>query len=232
MRLLVLHSRSANSHDADRTYLQTFDARYAQRVIDNLMHKPGFCSACGAQCVACRNKYDARPDSCSIPSILHFPTPLPHVLEQPDEFLPRHIPSHDILLAVHIHEQLLLELLKKCDSLDTKGVIIPLEAAEWLSGSGKAAACRICEAAGIEIAFPKPFCAFMPPSGSVLAEFRRLFRIGYPEVRIEVRDNTIINAHVDVSAACGATYFVAQSLVGKHLDSTLHTEIISKALHS
>jgi hypothetical protein len=233
MKLVILRSKTLNACEPpDQTYVQHFDTRYAERVLGNLANEPGFCTACDGKCVACRKEYARLDHSFHLEAIVDLPSALPHVLERPQEHLPHNIPQHDILLCIDVHEQILLEMLTKCVSFGTKGVIVPLEHADWLSGSAKAAASRVCESAGIEIAFPKPFCAFRPPRGSILDEFRRSSRIGYPEVTFEVRNNTITDARVEVSAACGATYFVAQALIGKRLEPSLRTEVISRALHS
>ena len=66
----------------------------------------------------------------------------------------------------------------------------------------------------------------------MLAEFRKRFHIGKPEVRLDIRDGTIEKAHVEVSAACGATYYVARWLEGRRTDDDLKHEVISKRMHS
>jgi hypothetical protein len=108
---------------------------------------------------------------------------------------------------------------------------VPPEASDWLSGATSAEAAQVCGDAGIEIAFPKPFCAFDPPPGSILAEFRDRFRIGRPDVRLAVHAGSIRKAQVRVSAACGATYYVARWLVGRSVDDDLAHEV-ARRMHS
>ena len=153
-------------------------------------------------------------------------------MEKPEAHLPRDVPAHEILLAVNVHEQVLLEVLKRCRRWGTRGVVVPIESRDWVSGSARAEAREICQAGGVEIAFPKPFCSFDPPAGTLLAEFRRRFHIGKPAVSLEVRDGRIAEARVDVSAACGATYYVARWLAGMRLDDDLKFEVVAKRMHS
>jgi len=232
MRILILRSeRGASGRKPTDAYTQEFGAAYAEKVIGNLIGEKGFCTACGPDCNDCRQAYHRRLGD-RIAAVLSFPAVLPYLIEAPRRYVPREMPPHEILLAVNIHEQILLEVLKRCGGLGTRGVVVPLEAADWVSGSARAEAEAICGRDGIEMAFPKPFCSFDPPAGSVLAEFRRRFCIGKPRVALTVRNGRIERTHVEVSAACGATYYVARWLAGKRVDDDLKYEVVAKRMHS
>jgi hypothetical protein len=232
MKLVIFRSlKSGKEKGPDDHYLQQFDTHYADRVIGNLRGEPAFCTACGDLCVECRKPY-RRNFSRDIAGVIGFPDVLPCVLEHPAKLVPETMPAHDVLLAIHIHEQILLECLKRCRSWGTRGVVVPLEAPDWISNGARTRAFGICEAQGVEIAFPKPLCGFRPPEGGVLARFRRHFHIGHPEVELEIKDRVITKADVKASAACGATYYVARWLVGRSLDDDLVTEVISKGMSS
>ncbi len=232
MKLVVLRSvppeRGAAARDE---YSQEFDTRYAERVLGNLAGGAGPCTACGPDCCACRAPYgrDLRGD---LAAVLDLPAVLPHVLERPGQYVPPRPPAHDVLLAIAIHEQILIEVLKKCGEWGTRGVVVPLEAPDWISPAARAAAFEVAEALGVEIAFPKPFCAFRPPAGSLLDAFRRHFHIGFPEVDLIVEDGLVKQARVEVSAACGATYFVARWLADRRVDADIKHEVIAKRMHS
>jgi len=231
MKILVLKSqRTPDAREPDE-YSQEFDTVYAERVIGNLGNDPSFCTACGPDCIACRAAYGRRFGD-RIAGVVGFPSVMPYVLEKPEEKVPQAVPRHDILIAIRIHEQILIECLKRCGEWGTRAVIVPLEETGWVSGATIAEGRRICEAQDIEIAFPKPFCSLNPPAGSLLAEFREEFHIGYPNVELRVEDNRIAEANVHVSAPCGATYYIARWLKGKRLDDDLKYEIVSKRLHS
>ena len=236
MRILILRSRMRlGDRQAEKEpYVQTFGSSYAERVIGNLKGESGekaACAACEPDCIACRKPYRRRFGE-NIVGIVDLPAVLPYLLERPEEHVPREIPPCDILVAINIHEQVLLEIIRRCVAGSTRGVVVPMEAGDWISGSARADARKICDDAGTEIAFPKPFCAFDPPAGSLLAQFRRRFHIGKPKVELTVRDGRIVKAHVAVSAACGATYYIARWLTGLRVDDDLKYEVIAKRMHS
>lgn len=230
MKIVVLRSKKLKKQKWGE-YHQSFDTLYADRVIGNLCNRHDFCAACEADCIHCREKYDWRFSE-NIAAIIDFPSVLPFVLEKPGKYVPANMPAHDVLLAIHIHEQILLEILARCGQWGTKGVVVPLEAPGWISGSAIRQALEICAKNNIEISFPKPFCSFNPPRGGVLAEFRKSFRIGFPEVDLTIKKGVITGAEVNVSAACGATYYVARWLVGRAVCEDLKTEVISRRFHS
>lgn len=232
MKLVILRSeKNGVEKKTEDHYLQECDTHYADRVIGNLRGEQGFCTSCAADCIHCRTPYRRNFDK-DIAAVLGFPAVLPYILEHPARYLPADVPRHDVLLAVCIHEQILVEFLKRCKQWGTRGVVVPLEAPNWITHSGRAQARRVCEANGIEIEFPKPFCAFQPPEGGVLAEFRRRFHVGYPEVELTVKDGRITRTHVKVSGGCGSTYYIARWLLGKRVDEDLEFEVLSKRLHS
>jgi len=232
LKLAILRSvRSDKVATQPDEYLDTFDTLFADRVIGNLLNRVDFCTACGSECIRCRKVYGMEPGT-ELAGIVSLPSPMPHLLERPVEHVPPDIPEHDVLLAIAVHEQVLLEILKQAPSFGLRAVVVPLETPDWISESARAQAHIISEDLGIEIAFPKPFCSFRPPANSVLGEFRRLFHIGMPDVSLEVRDGTITSAKVSVSAACGATYCVARWLEGRSLSENIELEVISRWWHS
>lgn len=231
MRVLVFRSLRGQEEAPEPEYSQEFDTAYADRVLGNLRGADDFCTACGPDCIFCRRPYERRFAE-NIAGVIAFPSVLPYVLEHPEEYVPGEVPAHDVLLAIHIHEQILLESLRRCRDWGTKGVVAPIESQDWVSPATRSEARRICERDGIEIAFPKPFCSFRPPGGGVLARFREFFHIGYPEVELTVERGKIAAAGVRVSAPCGATYYVARWLVGKRVEDDLKYDVVSKRLHS
>jgi hypothetical protein len=231
MKLLVFRSVAGEGAPPPDDYSQEFDTRYAGRVLGNLRGGPGFCSSCGPDCTGCRALY-ARRFGEEIAGVVDLPAVLPHVLERPAELLPGDVPRADVILAIAVHEQLLLEIVRRAREWGARGVVAPLEAPGWISPAARAEALRLGEELGVEVALPKPFCDFRPPEGSFLSEFRRHFAIGRPEVKLEVRDGRIVEARVEVSAACGATYYVARWLAGRSVDDDLRYDVVSKRFHS
>ncbi len=235
LRVVLLRSRAERdgsvAHRPLDPYTVPFDTRYADRVLANLLSPEAYCTACGPDCIHCRRRYPEIPRS-MIAAILEFPSRLPYILENPRHYLPLRVPLHEVLLAIHVHEQIFLEILKVCRGWGTRGVVVPREAPHWISGAAMAEARRIAQAEGLEIDFPKPFCAFDPPTGGILSEFRRTFRIGKPEVRLSLDGGRIVGAEVAVSAPCGATYCVARHMIGRSLEEDLRHDVIARYWHS
>lgn len=229
MKALVLRSSKAGAAKAGG-YLQKFDVLYAGRVLGNLRNPADFCRVCESECVECRRGY-GRNLGPAIAGVLEFPNVLPYVLEKPEEYVPARVPPHDVMLAIHVHEQILLEMLKRHEQWGTKGVVVPLEAPGWIGGAARRAARELCERAGIQIAFPKPFCAFNPPAGGILSEFRNTFHIGRPDASVTVKNGLVHEVRVHVSAACGATYYIARWLQGRSVSDNLRHDVISRRFH-
>jgi thymidylate synthase len=235
----VLIARSVPQHappcgpgKAEDAYTLRLDTRYADRVIGQLGGDPAFCTACGPECVSCRAGY-GRIENGAVAGFIDFPAALPHVLEDPASCVAAlRPPPHDVVVAVAVHEQILIEILHRCPAWGARGLVAPIEAPGWISAAAQAEARRISRENGIEVSFPKPFCAFDPPTGGVLAEFRASSRIGRPEVAISVADGRIADAKVVVSSPCGATYHVARWLVGRSVSDALALDVVGKRLQS
>lgn len=232
MRLVVLRSRGASPRGEDRAeYEQTLNTAFARRVLRNLESPSGSCTACQDECTGCRRRYRRAPEDV-VGAVVDFPATLPYLLESPASYVPDYLPRHDVLLAVCIHEQILLEALKASPRWGTKAVVVPLEAPDWTTPATRRQAEAICEEHGVELAFPKPFCGLDPAPGSVLADFRNRFRVGGPEVTVDIGDGVIASAHVKISAACGATYYIARWLEGRSVEDDLKYDVVSRRLHS
>ena len=231
MKILVLRSRRESGDAPGDPYAQEFRSRFAERVIGNLRGERGFCSSCSPDCIDCRRGYDRRFAG-AIAGVIDLPPRLPYLLEEPGDYLPADVPPHDVLIAVNIHEQVLVEAVRRCRDWGARGIVAPLEAADWLSASARSEIESAAAEAGVEVAMPKPFCDFDPPAGTLLAEFRRRFHIGKPDVELTVRNGQVERAYVHVSAACGATYYVARWLEGRSVDDDLRYDVVAKRLHS
>jgi len=190
---------------------------YAERVIGHLTDTGTYCSSCQDKCITCRASYDL-DFSDSVAGIIDFPSVLPAVLDDPEEYLPEKVPHHDICIAVSVHEELIISFIREFSG--SKGFIVPVEESHWISPHGISMVKEICEQKGIESAFPKPFCSFAPQT-TILREFRKQFKIGMPEVRFTVQNGIVQKTRVISSAPCGATYYVARNLEKKAVDNDL-----------
>jgi hypothetical protein len=146
------------------------------------------------------------------------------MLEDAEEYLPQSVKSHDVVVALSVHEEILISFIERFDK--AKGFIIPIEEPWWISPYAQNRIRTIGEQRGTEMAFPKPFCSLDAEEG-VLGAFRKQFRVGKPDVVYRVSEGIIRDARVRCSAPCGATYFVARNMVGRRVTGKLINHIDS-----
>lgn len=206
MNILIL--RSIDNGTAKDDYSVRMNSSYADRVIGHLSDRGAFCFSCADLCIKCRASYDL-DFSESITAVIEFPAVLPAILDDPEEFLPEKVHSHDILIAISVHEEILISFIQKFSEF--KGIIVPIEETDWISPYAVNKIIEICNEKGIECAFPKPFCSFDPQEG-VLARFRKEFSIGKPDMDFRIHSGMVADVRVISSAPCGATYYVARNL--------------------
>lgn len=225
MNIVILKSIK-NLYPEDE-YTITMDTKYADRVIGHLSNRHDFSDTYGQKCHDCRTGYQLDYLK-NIVKIYEFPATLPFMLEDPEEYLPESVPEHDVLVAISVNEEIIISFIKKFPVF--KGIIIPIEDGSWITPYGIKSISQICKEKGIEVAFPKPFCSLNPQEG-VLLEFRKYFKIGKPEIKFTVDNETIKEARVIYSAPCGATYYTACHLHGKKLQDDLEYIIDSSLFH-
>jgi len=215
MNVLIL--KSVENPPPPDDYTVSMNTAYADRFIGHITNAQGFCTACGKGCIACREGYGL-DFSKDIAGVVTFPAHLPVMIDDPESYLPCDIPAHDVLVAISVHEELLLSFIDMYPV--SRGIIVPSEAPGWVSPYAKKMISEKCAHNNIEVAFPKPFCSFSPHSG-ILQEFQKYFRVGKPRLHIHMEKNIIRYATVECSAPCGATYHTARGLTGKGLDEDL-----------
>jgi len=225
MKILILKSIPNNLLKQD--YNISMNTSFADRFIGHLMDREGVCTACEKECIDCRSKYQL-DFSENITAVFNFPATLPAIIDDPEFFLPKAIPYHDVLISIAVNEEILYAFIKKYSV--QKGIIVPVEESEWISPYGKKSITELCVQRNIELDFPKPFCSF-DPKGGILKYFKDYFKIGKPEINIVLDDNRIKRTNVMCSAPCGATYFTARGLEGHRIEDDLCL-IIDKQLSS
>jgi hypothetical protein len=210
---------------------------FAERVVQHLQNNyANLCTGCGTDCDHCRDKFpilfpvDFKDD---IAGVITIPAEMPYYVDSPGDYLPDPLPHHDVILPIHIHEDILLSLPKRSHNAGGKAIIVPSEDPAWVSAWIRTKLNKICESLSMEAAFPKPFCSMEATADQpVIAGFIRHFRIGRPEIEIKVQDGKIIEAQVIRSAPCGCTYLVARNLLNKEVNEDLNTEVTAKYWHS
>jgi hypothetical protein len=201
---------------------------FAERVIGNLCNTVSFCQACGHTCGYCRLKYGSFAEN--INGVYEFSDALPPLIEDPLELLPMNVPECDVLIAIGLHPDLLSALPLFAERAKVKAVIVPIEDGNWCSIYSRRHLSEALEEIGIEYAFPKPFCSLEGSGGPTLNEFVKQYQIGRPEVEVEVKLDSVIQAFVSRSAPCGSTWYVAQYIQGRRIPEI--EDVVAVAHHS
>ena len=202
---------------------------YGEKFIRNLTNDPSLCLGCGASCIRCRDNLDI-DFSAEIAGTYELPAELPPLIDNPASYLPE-VPQHEVMVAINVHEDLLLDLPKLAVKAGAKVLIVPVEDPGWLSVGVRNQLRGICDELRLEFCSPKPFCSLEEGGKPNIDSFVRKFRIGKPKFKIELNGNEIAGAQVLRSAPCGDTYYVAHKMSGLKIDEKLD-QTVAKLWHS
>ena len=169
---------------------------YGQRMVDNIKQR-------------C-------PDNWEVNSYI-FPTNLPAIVEDADEFLPRELPAADLLISLGEHPgvaQMIPDMVKRSGA---RAVIAPADSRAWLPFGLARQIQRKLESLGVDMVYPVPFCTLTEKDSQnpYIGEFSKYF--GRPELDVAFyKDDKHRISKVDVirEAPCGSTRFVADGLPG------------------
>ena len=148
------------------------------------------------------------------------PRSLPPVLDDAAEYLPAELGAGDVIIAINIHPEMLLEIPNMVAGVATRALIAPIEDPNWIKPGLAKQVTQECAQREMESAFPKPFCA-LEPTTPVIREFCEEFRVGVPTFRLELEGGKVAAVEVMLGAPCGLTDFVAEKLVGMAADDSL-----------
>ncbi|MDP3014157.1 MAG: DUF166 family protein [Candidatus Subteraquimicrobiales bacterium] len=220
-----------NIHKKRKPFTTIFNDVFAERFIKHLQDDSTLCTGCGKNCVNCRKAYNLNFSS-NIIGIFKVSPELLYYIDEPNQYLPREIPEHDVMIAINIYEDILATLPEMAVKAGAKALIVPVEHPNWISNWGKLRVKKECIRLKLESAFPKPFCSLTKENEtSFVNKFIDYFRIGRPELKVEIENGLIKGVQVLRSAPCGNTYFVAHNIIGKKADETLEN-YVAKYWHS
>lgn len=148
------------------------------------------------------------------------PRSLPPVLDDASEYLPSEIGAGDVIIAINIHPELLLEIPNMVGGGSTRALIAPIEDPNWIKPGLQRQVTQACARNEMESAFPKPFCS-LRPSTPAIREFCERFRAGAPVFKIRLAGDKVAAVEVVRGSPCGLTKFVGEKLVGLPADDTL-----------
>jgi hypothetical protein len=106
-----------------------------------------------------------------------------------------------------------------------KALIAPREEPHWVRPGLMNQVTKACAKFGIENAFPKPFCAFMPTT-PVLRQFAEEYQAGHHDIDLECEGGVVVRAVCRRSSPCGLTEWAAEELVGWPCDETLRRRLV------
>ena len=148
------------------------------------------------------------------------PRSLPPVLDDAAEYLPAELGAGDVIIAINIHPEMMLEIPNMVAGVATRALIAPIEDPNWIKPGLAKQVTQACAQRGMESAFPKPLCA-LEPTTPVIQEFCDEYQVGMPTFRFEIENGKIAAVEVLRGAPCGLTDFVAEQLVGLPADDAL-----------
>lgn len=169
------------------------------------------------------------PDEWEV-TVWQAPKVLPLIVDYPEDYLPEQFDPADLILSFAELKgvaELLPDIAKMTGA---KGVVASVDNEAWLP-RGLARQLRgWLERKDVVCVTPKPLCALTENTFGVkrkewveydckeIAAFARYF--GKPELKIEVDEASkqIVRAEVARDAVCGCARFVAEGLVGVHVD--------------
>jgi hypothetical protein len=139
---------------------------------------------------------------------------LPAVIDDPEDCLPKDLPTGDLLLYAAQDRKLAELISEMAEICRAKEVLAPVDDRVHLpSGLANQIKRRLSQK-GIPIAFPAPFCSLTETHGEspLLRAFVQHF--GKPRLSFTLVDGLIREATVVRGAPCGNTHYVAGRLPG------------------
>jgi len=207
-----------------------YNGKFGERVIGNLINYKNFCISCDKLCIFCRDDRSLNFAD-NIIGIYAQPSNLPVYIEEPAKYMPSGLPENDVLLAINLHPDIISELPGLAKDAGTSLIIAPVEEPGWLSAGLNNQIKEKCEKLGIVFTAPKPFCSLKKGGDPLINHFIEHFRIGFPGLKLGVKNNSIATVQVLCSQPCGCAYYVAQKLKNIPVDDKLN-EVISQAHHA
>jgi len=155
---------------------------------------------------------------------------LPLIVDDPQECLPPQMGQAEVVIALHIHPDLLYEIPHAAAHGRTRALIAPIEDPGWMQQGLINQVSRACARFEIESAFPRPFCA-LEAASPVIAEFCQTFGVGRPDFDIIIENGTVTDVVFRRGSPCGSTEWALRHLVGRPSNADL-VHAVSEGLHT
>jgi len=133
-----------------------------------------------------------------------------------DRYLPSNPPECDLILSLGLPSELQATVPMIAERCKAKAVIIAVDDPSWVPPGLKRQLIGEFERLVVAYAFPKPLCSLEEIGDPVIDMFARHF--GRPNLKIRVENGVIKSVEVLRGAPCGSTWFIAERLVGIHVN--------------
>ena len=143
-----------------------------------------------------------------------IPGGLPVMIEEPEEIVEglELGGKWDLVLFMGETQSAFTLLPSILDKLEAGAVIAPVDDYEWLPRGLERQIGAEIEGMGVEIVFPRTFCALAPVGVPQIDAFAELF--GVPGLEVEVVDGEVSCVDVLRGAPCGSAQYMAEKLPG------------------
>mgnify|MGYP001820551249 CR=1 FL=1 len=161
------------------------------------------------------------------------PAVLPPVIDYPEDYLPQSFEPAELILSfaeIKGVAELLPDIAEMCGA---KGVLVAVDNQAWLPKGLERQLHGWLANIGVGCATPKPLCSLteteygvalkrrVPYDNAQIREFARYFGRPDLDITVDEKTKTIATAVVKRDAVCGCTRFVAEKLVGIHVDEAI-----------
>ncbi len=142
---------------------------------------------------------------------------LPPLIDDPESYIKEKeewiFKDSDLIISFALHPDLTIYIAELCVKHDAE-LLIPGEEALWYAD--RSVLIREIGNTKVTFAFPRTMCTLGDKKSHALGEYSKLF--GIPMFKCEVRDDKVVSCEATRSAPCGASYFVAEEIVGSFVD--------------
>jgi len=143
-----------------------------------------------------------------------IPGNLPAMIEEPEEIVEALElgGAWDLVLFMGESQSAFTLLPSILEKLKVEAVIAPVDDYDWLPRGLERQIGGEIEEMGVDIVFPRTFCALTPVGVPSIDGFAELF--GAPSLEVEVADGEVSCVDVLRGAPCGSTHYMAEKLPG------------------
>lgn len=138
---------------------------------------------------------------------------LPSLIDYPEDYIGNEnlgfFKESDLIISFALHIDLDLYIAELCAKNNTELLIPGEEAGRY---SERSAIVTQLKKTGVIFAFPRIMCMLGKKSSPALGKYTELF--GMPIFKCKIENGRIVSCEAVKSAPCGASYFVAENILG------------------